>query len=365
MRVMLLAVLMLSLPLSGCLSAEDLLLAEDCDAFVAQTRSDDGVLRVLTYDIASLTPEFLDAFTNETGVEVELVRAGDAGGILEQVLLYNGAPQVDLVLGLDGSYLPIATARCLIAEHGVDLSAVQATILEASGDLQSTGVPFDHGWVCLNVDGSAVDVMPTSLWNLTEEAWRGRVALPSPLTSSPGRAFLLATLEGLGEEAWSWWEAMLLNDAIITSGWSEAYEIHYSGGYGVWVEGHVGDAAATVSYCHSPGVEAFYGENSTVSVPLALPGGVYHQIEYGAVLAGAANVTAAEAFLAHLVSPEANAQMPYQNLMYSVLQDADLPEEAGYRYHSLVPESATQSLAGMDVATLEIALEALARILEG
>lgn len=47
------------------------------------------------------------------------------------------------------------------------------------------------------------------------------------------------------------------NDVIVTSGWTEAYEIHYSGGYGVWTEGHIGDAAITVSYCHSPGVEAF------------------------------------------------------------------------------------------------------------
>ena len=157
---------------------------------------------------------------------------------------------------------------------------------------------------------------------------------------------------------------MLLNEPIITTGWSEAYEIHYSGGYGVWEEGHVGDAAATVSYCHSPGVEAYYSDNSTQSMAVALPGAVYHQVEYGAVLAGAAKTTAAEAFL-RTWSAEANAQMPYQNLMYSVLEGADLPETNGYRHHSLVPEDAAAALGGMDVATLEVMLATFSALLEG
>ena len=64
-----------------------------------------------------------------------------------------------------------------------------------------------------------------------------------------------------------WWSAMADNDAIFTTGWTEAYEVHYSGGYGVWEAGYIGDAWLTVSYCHSPGVEAFYGGNYTISKP--------------------------------------------------------------------------------------------------
>ena len=161
------------------------------------------------------------------------------------MLLYGGAPQVDVALGLDGSYLPFAVNRCLIHLHGVDLTGLDGAVLEEGASLTEHGVPFDHGYICLNVDGAVVETMPTSLWNLTEDEWTGKVAIPSPLSSSPGRAFFLATLQGLGDDAWSWWEAMLLNEPIITTGWSEAYEIHYSGGYGVWEEGHVGDAAAT------------------------------------------------------------------------------------------------------------------------
>ena len=30
--------------------------------------------------------------------------------------------------------------------------------------------------------------------------------------------------------------------------------------------------------------------------------------------------------------------MPVENLMYSVLEGSDLPEENGYRYHSVIPQ---------------------------
>ena len=65
-----------------------------------------------------------------------------------------------------------------------------------------------------------------------------------------------------------WWTAMESNDAIITSGWTEAYVTHYTGGYGEYIEGYVGDAHMVVSYCHSPGVESWYNDNWTKSAAL-------------------------------------------------------------------------------------------------
>ena len=34
---------------------------------------------------------------------------------------------------------------------------------------------------------------------------------------------------------------------------------------------------------------------------------------------------------------EVNINMPTENFMYSVLNNTDLPEDGGYRYHSVVP----------------------------
>jgi len=192
------------------------------------------------------------------------------------------------------------------------------------------------------VDGENVTV-PTSLWNLTEPQWNGKIAFPSPVTSSPGRSFMISTIdyfendEDNTTDAFDWWSQIKQNGAIITSGWTESYETHYTGGYGEWTDGYIGDAAMTISYCHSPGVEAYYSSNWTHSTSLMLPLTSFHQVEYAGIINGAANVDAANQFIEYLLSPEINTLMPEANLMYSVLDNTDLPETSGYQYHSDIP----------------------------
>ena len=144
----------------------------------------------------------------------------------------------------------------------------------------------------MNYDTEAVDgenlSVPTSLEDLTGPEWRGKVALPSPVSSSPGRGFMLASLDYFdwqsddGLQFSNWWSDMVANDVVITSGWTEAYETHYTGGYGEWTEGYIGDAHITVSYCHSPGVESYYNGNWTKSAALDIPKTSLFQVEYAA-----------------------------------------------------------------------------------
>ena len=138
-----------------------------------------------------------------------------------------------------------------------------------------------------------------------------------------------------------WWTAMASNDAIITSGWTEAYVTHYTGGYGEYIEGHVGDAHMVVSYCHSPGVESWYNDNWTKSAALDLPRAAFHQIEYASAVEGG-NLGAASEFIEYLLSEDVNVNMPTENFMYSVLEGTDLPEDKGYRFHSTVPAQAAE-----------------------
>jgi len=341
MRTMLITLLLFLAPLSGCL-----LETEDDGCVSAQGSGGEGPLRILTYDIAAFSDEMLGGFTCNTGYEIELIYADDAGGILELLLQTQQAPQAHVAIGLDNTYLQSAIDFGLLAEHDVNTTHIDPTVMERySGPF---AVPFDQGDVCLNYDEREVDgenlTIPTSLWNLTEPAWKGKTVFPSPLTSSPGRAFMAATVsyfendEDESTDAFDWWQAMFENGATVTTGWTEAYEIHYSGGYGAWVDGHLGDAALTVSYCHSPGVEAYYSGNWTVSTSLLLPRAAFHQIEYGGLVNGGGNVEAANAFLTYLLSEEVNRNMPVNNLMQSVLVNATWPESEGYRYHTDVPE---------------------------
>ena len=322
--------LLLTAPLAGCLDSSD----------------DRPVVRVLTYDITAFSEEMFSTFTNETGYEIELILADDAGGILQRLLQTQDAPQFDLAIGLDNTYLQTALDADLFVEHDANVSGISSTALEPYNG--PFAVPFDRGDVCLNYDETRVDgenlTAPTSLWNLTEPAWEGLVAYPSPLTSSPGRAFMTATVDYFendddnATDAFDWWKAVAENGAIFTSGWTEAYEIHYSGGYGSYYDGHIGDAAMTVSYCHSPGVEAFFGENYTISTSLTLPRSSFHQVEYAAVVNGASEVDGANAFLSYLLSEDVNRNMPENNYMQSVLVDATWPETNGYAHHTDEPE---------------------------
>ena len=346
--MLLVALLMLMTPLTGCLERFDLVQIDDSgDCLILEPgRDSDGTLRILTYDIAAFSDEMLAEFTNQTGYPVEMIRTDDSGGILEQLLQTQQAQQADLAIGLDNTYLQTALNFCLLQPHNASVSGISETALEPyNGPL---ALPFDRGDVCLNYDETRVDgtnlTVPTSLWNLTEPEWNGLAAFPSPVTSSPGRAFMAATIDYFENDeddttdAFDWWKAMAANDAIFTTGWTEAYEIHYSGGYGEWVEGHLGDAAMTVSYCHSPGVEAFYGGNWTKSTSLTLPRSSFHQVEYAGVINGGTELEAAKAFITYLLSEEVNRNMPENNLMQSVLVNATWPETDGYAHHTDLPE---------------------------
>ena len=327
-------------PLSGCLSQYST--EDEC---VIENGTNDGTLTIVTYNIFAITDEVLANFTEQTGYEISIISTDDAGGILEHLLLAKDAPQADLALGLDNTYLQTALENCLLAPHSATLPELDPqSLVPYNGEM---AVPFDQGYVCLNADTEALEAnnisFPTTLEELTDDAWKGRTAFPSPATSSPGRAFMTATIDYFEQsstmDAMEWWSAMADNDAIFTTGWSEAYEVHYTGGYGVWEPGYIGDAWLTVSYCHSPGVEAKYGGNYTISKAIDIDRATFHQVEYAAKVNGGGSVDAVDAFIEFLLSDEINTNMPENNYMYSVLEGEDLPEENGYRYHSPVPTS--------------------------
>lgn len=345
-RLSLVMMLLLMAPLTGCLSEHNI--SDEC---IIHSSSDDGTLTIVTYDIIALSDDMLEEFTNNTGYEINMIRTDDAGGILENLLLTKEAPQADLALGLDNTYLQTALDNCLLGPHSANVPDLDPLALTPySGEM---AVPFDQGYVCLNADIEALEEnnvsFPSTLEELTGEQWKGRTAFPSPTTSSPGRAFMTATIDYFERQAtmdaMTWWEAMADNDAIFTSGWTEAYETHYSGGYGIWGEGHIGDAWLTVSYCHSPGVEAYYGGNYTISKAIDIDYASFHQVEYAAKVNGGGSSSAVDAFIEYLLSDEVNKNMPENNLMYSVLDNEDMPETDGYRYHSPIPSNPSEITA--------------------
>ena len=98
---------MLSTSLSGCIlfdQEDDSKLSDNC-IILEPGHEDDGVLRIVSYDILALTDSVIQEFTNQTGYEVEFDKKGNAGSILDQLMLTKNAQQSDLMLGLDNKLL--------------------------------------------------------------------------------------------------------------------------------------------------------------------------------------------------------------------------------------------------------------------
>src|SRR5690606_3442579 len=123
-------------------------------------------------------------------------------------------------------------------------------------------LPVDYGYVNINYDKEALAAAgrkpPTSIEELARPEWRGQLVVQNPATSSPGLAFLLATIAHFGEgEGYSWqdfWRDLRSNEVYVSQDWSDAYYTQFSGSSGD------GPYPLVVSYSTSPAAEVFFSE---------------------------------------------------------------------------------------------------------
>ena len=66
---------------------------------------DGTTITLATHDSFALSDETLAAFTEETGITVEVVAAGDAGQLVSQAVLTAGTPTADVMFGIDNSFM--------------------------------------------------------------------------------------------------------------------------------------------------------------------------------------------------------------------------------------------------------------------
>jgi len=139
----------------------------------------------------------------------------------------------------------------------------------------------------------------------------------SPVSSSPGLAFLLATVAHF-EDGWQdYWRGLLGNGAKVADGWSDAYYVDFSGSEGA------GPRPIVLSYSSSPAAEV--GEDG-IARTANVAATCFRQVEYAGVIAGAENPDGAEALVDFLLSEEVQADIPGSMYMYPVT-DVALPEE--------------------------------------
>ena len=297
-------------------------------------------ITLATHDSFVLSDGVLDAFTDATGVTVEQVAVGDAGQLVSQSILTKDSPTADVLFGIDNAFLCRGLEASLFQPY--EAEALASVDADLQLDPHHRVTPIDFGDVCVNywTDELPGDV-PTSLDDLTDPSNADQFVTMNPETSSPGFAFLLATIAKYGEDGWEdYWRSLVDNGVSITTGWSDAY-------YGEFIAGD-GDRSLVTSYASSPPAEFLFADPPVDAPPTGvLSDSCFRQIEFAGVLAGSEHPEAAAALIEFMLGETFQEDVPGQMFVYPANRSAALPD-AFERFGPLVDDALT-----MDPATIE------------
>ena len=277
-------------------------------------------LTVITHDSFDVSDGLIEQFEQEHNARVELIAGGDANEVVNRAILNAGNPEGDVLFGVDNlSYQRAVAAGVFRAYASARRGDIPAGVRAQLGDSLLL-TPIDYGWVNLNFDPEAGDP-PSTLEELTERQWRGKLVVQDPATSSPGLQFLATTIAYFGEGRWQqFWRDLRDNEVRVEQGWSDAYYTHFSV-YG-------GDRPLVVSYTSSPAAEFFFSEEPLTEPPTrnVIPSPLFRQVEAAAVLEGTGNADLAGKFIDFMLSDAFQQQIPETMFVYPVIPDLELPE---------------------------------------
>ena len=288
---------------------------------------------LMTHDSFVVSDELLESFETETGIEIRVLPAGDAGTMVNQAVLTKDNPLADVIFGVDNSFLSRALDAGLFAPY---LSPLLASVPDEL-EIDPRVTPIDFGDVCINWDkayfADAGLTPPKTLFDLTDAIYRDLLVVQSPATSSPGLAFLYSTIATFGENGdYTWidfWTDLRDNNVLVTSGWEEAY-------YSYFTAASDGDRPMVVSYASSPPFEVIYATEPIDEPPTAvMTEGCFRQIEYAGIVAGTEARPAAERVIDLLLSTRFQDGIPLSMFVFPANADATLPP--AFVEHAVVP----------------------------
>ena len=294
----------------------------------------DGTDKVVlvTHESFSLPDEVVEKFESESGYDLVVRAAGDAGELSSKLALTADNPTGDAVFGVDNTFASRVVGAGALEPHEVELPAGAEKFALADG--ADVLAPVDVSHVCVNVDTEWFArkklTPPATLDDLTDEKYADLTVLPGASTSSPGMAFLLTTIAAKGDGWKTYWKDLLGNGAKVVNGWSDAYYTDFTAG------GENGKRPIVLSYDSSPAftVDEETGESSTA----ALLDTCFRQVEYAGVLKGADNVEGARELVQFLVGLDVQNALPDSMYVSPVADEAEVPAE--WSQHATPPTDA-------------------------
>jgi thiamine transport system substrate-binding protein len=155
----------------------------------------------------------------------------------------------------------------------------------------------------------------------------------NPTSSSPGLAFLLATIAKYGKDGWqSYWKSLRANGVEVVDSWDIAYTERFSG-----ASGSKGDKPLVVSYGSSPPAEVVFANPPIDTAPTGVASATcFRQIEYAGILRGTQHVGAARKLMNFLVGSDFQKELPLNLFVYPADKKVALP--AVFTKWAVVPQ---------------------------
>jgi len=297
-------------------------------------------LTVMTHDSFSVSEALVRAFEQSNGVKITFLASGDTGSALNKAILTKDAPLADVFYGVDNTFLSRALEAEIFESYrspGLD-KLDPVFILDPSHQV----LPVDYGDVCINYDKAYFaehDLhIPGALDDLLEPEYNGLLVVENPATSSPGLAFMLATIAHFGDPGYlDYWSALRDNGLVVVNDWETAYYVNFSASSGG------GPQPMVVSYGSSPPAEVIFSETPLDDAPTASitgPNTCFRQIEFVGILKGTQQRALAEKFMDFMLSQKFQEDMPMQMFVFPVNAEAALPDE--FVQYAQIPEQPAQ-----------------------
>jgi thiamine transport system substrate-binding protein len=283
---------------------------------------DPKTLVVATHDSWAMSKDVLADFKKKTGITVKAQPQGDAGQLTNKLVLTKDSPLADGVYGIDNTFASRAVDEGILSSYTTKALPASAEQFRLAGAGADRLTPVDFGDVCVNVDDTWFAkkklAAPRTIDDLTKPAYKDLFVTPGATTSSPGLAFLLATIGAEGDGWQAYWKKLVANGAKVTSGWTDAYEVDFTAG------GGKGDRPIVTSYSSSPPFTI--PEGKTQPTTHALLDTCFRQVEYAGVLKGSKNPKGMQKFIDFMLGREFQQALPDNMYVYPVDTTVQLPE---------------------------------------
>ena len=304
------------------LTATVLLAALSACGTGSRATEDPKTLVVATHDSWAMSKPVMAEFTEKTGITVKIQPQGDVGVLTNKLVLTKDSPLADGVYGIDNTFGSRAVDEGVLTPYAAPRTPASATAFRLPGKGGDQLAPVDYSDVCVNVDDAWFTqhekTPPKTLADLTKPAYRDLFVTPGATTSSPGLAFLLATVASEGDAWPAYWKKLVANGVKIDAGWTDAYEVDFTGG------GGKGTRPIVLSYSSSPPFTIPKGASRPTTS--ALLDTCFRQVEYAGVLKGSKNPAGMRKFIDFMQGRDFQAALPDNMYVYPVDSRVALPK---------------------------------------